>query len=344
MIFFAAGDPGGSRAIMQVILQMEKEGLPYVVLEHGYLGNELPIEARGHLCPPDKAKELVCQASAFVFGSSVSDVVPLDLARHAKKRGLPVMHILDNWSSYLKRLCTDGQPPLIPDVYAVPDAIARDMAQAEGVPGDCIAVTGHPCMGRGLPGEDAREMGAVINVAFISEPFSMVLGHDITAPNHPGFTEDAVLSAFCESMRQFGERACIHILPHPKQDLTAIRELWAACGNGLKGVIHRPGLGSRALSGMDGVAGMASILLYEAWLKGLPCLCMQPGCRTADLRRFSLLDGIFYAGEWSAMQDATARWFELCAAREAFATRPEAEIHKGSVKELISILKTIGQR
>lgn len=215
MIFFAAGDPGGSRAIMRIIMLMEKQKLDYTVLDYGYLGRELPVEQTNRKCSLEDAAGLIRKSGAFVFGSSVSITIPLELARYAKTFGVPVVHVLDNWSSYLKRLRTDGLPPLIPDVYAVPDEIAMEGAIADGVPRESIVVTGHPGMGHVIIPTEANAGRREIHVAFISEPFSLALGEDINKAGHPGFTEDAVLAAFCDTMCQFGERVFIHILPHP---------------------------------------------------------------------------------------------------------------------------------
>lgn len=344
MIICAAGDPGGSRAVMQVILQMEKERLAYIVLDHGYLGKELPKELRQYLRPWEIVSKGLREAGTFLFGSSVRDSVPLKLARQAQRSGVPVAHILDNWSAYMSRLCTDGQKPLIPDVYAVPDEIAREAAAAEGVPSHCLVVTGHPCMGRPEPLRGISKKDSIIQIAFISEPFSMIFGHDLKAPRHPGFTEQSVFAQFCDCLRPFGDTMFMYILPHPKQNAASVKDLWEDCAHGLKGRVCEAGMGSAMLGKVDGVAGMASILLYEAWLSGMPCLCMQPGSQALDLRRFALLDDIFYSDAINTMDKTVERWFARCSARMEFIPRPEAELHRRSAEKITSVLKMLERR
>ena len=55
MILCAAGDPGDSKAILPVIDELERRRVPYAVLDHGFLGRDLPERLNGRLYHETKA-------------------------------------------------------------------------------------------------------------------------------------------------------------------------------------------------------------------------------------------------------------------------------------------------
>lgn len=350
MIFCAAGDPGGSRALLPVIETLANEAMPCTVLEHGFLGTELPAAFRHRLCPPEEAEQTLERCRAFLFGSSACDTVPLTLARLADAKGIPVVHVLDNWGTYLGRLCTDGLAPLVPAVYAVLDEEARRGALAEGVPESCLVVSGHPGMAetaRVLDGLLTTRQTAFatrhgqVHIAFVNEPFASVLGTDITAPNHPGFTEDRVLAAFCQALQPMAGNIFVSVLPHPKQDEEIVNSLWQHVRGDLQGRVTPPGRGREILAEIDGVAGMASILLYEAWLCGIPVLALQPQCKLDSMRRFALLAGIDYSNDWLTVPPCIKHWLSRCAAGIVGPSRPELALHADAPMRIAKILRDL---
>ncbi|WP_051257856.1 hypothetical protein [Desulfovibrio cuneatus] len=351
MILFAAGDPGGSRALAPILHELCGSNRPFAVVNHGFLGKELPKEFIPYRIEPDAVASLMPQAQAFVFGSSVSDPYPLHLARLARSHNVPVIHVLDNWASYSARLCTDGQAMLLPDVYAVMDEDAKAAAMAQGIPEQCLAVTGHPGLAIvakhlqsslfqtqqaakahfGLPQEK-------LCLAFVCEPFHAIFGADVTAPGHPGFTDHTVLHAFAQALLPYAGTVHIALLPHPKQTTHEVATLWDATCSSLGGTVIHATQGRDVLQAVNGVAGMASILLYEAWLMGLPVLSMQPGVRLEALQRFAFLDGLCYTQNVQELPKMVANWVAQCSAQRALHPRPELALHAAAPAKLVALI------
>lgn len=343
MILCAAGDPGGSRVMLSVISELTRRALPCAVLNHGFLGRELPEQLHGCLYPEAEAEALMERAALFIFGSSATDILPLSLARRARARGLPIVHILDNWSTYRSRLETDGLEMLVPDIYTVIDKEAEAGAIAEGVPSSCMLVTGHPGLADSavklgsLLTQDRRQTAVTIDcpsdfihLAFVNEPFRAVYGNDLQVEGHPGFTEDAVLAMFTAALRPYRERVHVSVLPHPKESTDAVSALWERARDKVSGRVVTLAQSRDILGAVDGVAGMASILLYEAWLMRLPVLSLQPGCKLASLRRYASLEGIQYTDSRDCISASVSAWLTRCEVPVAPVPRPELAMHAAS--------------
>ena len=350
MIFCAAGDPGGSRAILPVILELERRNACCSILEHGFLGREIPDALRKGLCPPAEALSAIEQSKVFLYGSSAADIFPLSLARQAKNKGIPVVHVLDNWSTYAGRLATDGLEPLSPDLYAVPDGEARRGALEEGVPSSCLHVTGHPALA--APALNLREFRTKnrrlkaekrFHLAFINEPFRAVAGEDIHAPGHPGFFEDQVLPELAKSLQPHAANVFLSVLPHPKQSREEVHALWHTIRGRLQGEVSQPDQGQEFLKLVDGVAGMASILLYQAWLAGIPVLSILPECKLNSMRRFHRLEGMAHADEWQKIPDAVEKWIERCVLGDMPETRHELFFHAKAAADLATRILKLGR-
>ncbi len=334
MIFCAAGDPGGSRAVLPVVMELARRGQVCRVLDHGFLGRELPASLAALRL--SESAEFPDGAACYLFGSSSSDILPLALARTARMRSVPVVHVLDNWSGYAQRLRHDGLPLLEPDIYAVMDEDAKLGAIADGVPEQCLRVTGHPGLGE-LAGiiaarqsnraEQRQRMGLPVDkslVVFVNEPLRQVLGSDISAQNHYGFTEDRVLDLFLKQLEPFKNDIYVVVLPHPKDHADELDKLWRAVSRGVSGQVLQLPQGRTILPVADAIAGMSSILLYDAWLCGLPTLALQPGARQASIRRFSGLPGIHYIDTEEGIGLAVANW--LVEAKDNVVVHPRLEL------------------
>ena len=340
MICCAAGDPGGSRAVLASMLELERRGIACAVPEHGFLGREMPEHLRHRLFPEEEAVSRLPACKALLFGSSSTDIFPLLLARQARACRIPVVHVLDNWGGYVERLRMDGHDPLFPDCYAVMDESAAQEALEEGVPSSTLRVTGHPGLAacaedlRHIAGQDQKEQARRFGlpedkhiVAFVNEPFSAVLGADVTAPGHPGFTEDVVLAAFARALAPHAGDAYVLVLPHPKDSVASVSALWHSVRGTVSGEVLRLPFGRDAFGVIRAVAGMASLALYEAWLSGLPMLAIQPECRLSSLRRIGLLAGAHYARTWEEIVPACEAWFAQSAQTHWRAPRPELDVH-----------------
>ena len=312
-VLFAAGDVGGARALLPVMQVCADNALPFVLLANGYLAQEAPESwPRVYFCGDhrDRAMQEFLQGhdiDRLVFASSVHDTLPLRLARGAKQCGIPVMHVLDNWTGYRHRLEMDGLPALVPDVYTVMDADALQAAVGDGIEAAVLEVTGQPALAsladecRTLSTDELVErrqrLGFEQNrllLVFVSEPVAQDQGASPAAPQYRGYTEQDVLALYCRHLQPFAERVEMALLPHPRQNRHALSELWLHCRGALQGGVITGMSGREVVRLADGVAGMASILLYEAWLLGKPVISLQPGLRQDALRMLQQRQGVVF--------------------------------------------------
>lgn len=354
-VLFAAGDPGGANAVLPVAVELAARGGAVSILDHGHLGRVAP----SGLCrvdPPAAGDGMAGwlaahRVAAVCFGTSLADAVPLAVARAARAAGLPVGCVLDNWMNYRARLEVGGGDVLVPDLYAVMDDRARDEALAEGLPGGCLAVTGHPGLASlaedveaadaAWRGETRRRLGLGLAgrplLAFIGEPVSRDQGTGPETPGWRGYTEDGVLSLLCRHVRdRAGQAVDLVIVPHPRDDLERLGALWRASAAGLGGGLAPPGsTGRQIVMAADKVVGMASILLYESWLQGKPTLSLQPGLVRDDLKSVATRPGVVFVDREADAADGIARWLQATQGP----VRPDLHLHRqapGTVADWLS--------
>ncbi|ARJ64634.1 hypothetical protein WV31_02575 [Magnetospirillum sp. ME-1] len=354
LMLFAAADPGGANAILPVAVSLAGQGEEVAILDHGFLGRNAPA-GLPRLNPPgggDFGLWLdALGVGGLCFGTSLADHLPLALARAARGRGLPVLCVLDNWMNYAARLTMDGGEPLIPDIYAVMDDKARDEALAEGVPAGCLRVSGHPGLA-GLAAEAAAADSGWRNgvrdrlgfglegrglVAFIGEPVSRDQGTGPECPGWRGYTERHALSLLCRELQPWAGRLEVAIVPHPRDDVAELMDLWQTSRGALGGGLVEGVPGRRVMLAADRVAGMASVLLYEAWLVGKPVVSLQPGLVRADLGAAVRRPGIAVVTEDGQAEAAIAVWL----AEDARGLRPDCRRHGAAPARLAELMRNL---
>jgi hypothetical protein len=219
----------------------------------------------------------------------------------------------------------DGGGDFFPDIYAVMDERAMAEALADGIPAQCLRVTGHPNLGgleadwlgttQGWRDEFRHDCGLGRAgrpvVAFMNEPAAKDQGPGPDHPNWRGYTEQVALAALCRGLTLVGSDAEVAIVPHPRDDIQELTSLWDAVRDGRSGRIL-PGIsGRQAMLAFDRVAGMASIMLYESWLVGRPTLSLQPGLVREDLLSIATRPGIALARTEAAVPAAVRQWLAL---------------------------------
>lgn len=342
----AGGDPGGSRCVLAVAALLAELGDEVHVMNYGFLGREsahFPV----HLVAEDafSTQGMDC----FCYGSSSTDTYALQLSEQALVRGIPVVHVCDNWSSYRKRI-TLGDRMLAPDVYCCMDQHALQDAIQEGIPPESLVVTGQPALARDLEEASTKRHDPVLRqryarsghpvFVFVSEPYRKVMGADTARPDHCGFTEYEVLPAFADALRHICPEAFVYILPHPKHDKGEMEQLWEAVRGNLHGeVVHSP-LPRDLFAAACGFAGMGSILLYEAWVLGYPVLSLQPDCRIQGMRRFAQLEHGCYASDTQLIPQQLAIWYQRCLDGVG-PPRPEYAIHRQSTRKIAEIIHSL---
>lgn len=357
----AAGDVGGSRAILPALHELVGRGERIAILSHGSLGKEVPDDWPRVSPEQALAWGKAGSYSAFVLGTSVADQLPLRLAREAQALRLPVVCVLDNWMNYRRRLEADGHPMLIPDTYAVMDELARAEAIEDGIPSSCLRVVGQPALsslrseylicprealrrevlGRSGWGASDRKL-----LAFISEPAEADQGAHEGNPSFRGYTEKTVLELLAKCLQPYASRVQVGLVPHPREDAAGLLAVWDRCRGNLIGGRMPVKTGREATFIADGICGMASLLLYEGLLLGKPVLSLQPGLRAPHLeflRKKGLVGFVTTLGEARSSVD---EWCSRIAGRASPARapfHPEIRIHERAAKRLADIVARVGR-
>ena len=339
-VLFAAGDPGGANAVRPVALELAARGHSVSVLDHGTLPLILPSCITVHPRSED-------WGGSVCIGTSLSDTVPLGLARRVANSGGLVVAVLDNWMNYRTRLTMDGGPLLVPSHYAVMDERARDEAIADGVPATCLRITGHPNLASlaealkstspmrervrqatGL-GQGGRDL-----VVFVNEPVERDQGASPKCPGWRGYTERTALSDLAFWLPILDSQADLAIVPHPRDDAAALARMWEHIRGHCPGRVVTDCAGRDLIIAADRVVGMASILLYEAWLLGLPVFSLQPGLVRDDLLSVATRPGVKLARRLDEVSSVMAQWLAL----ERGGARPELAVHAAAPSSVADLL------
>jgi hypothetical protein len=333
-LLFASGDVGGARTLLPVIRLALRRGIAVTVLRHGHIAVE-GDPAWTWIEPADADAVLRAAApGAVIFASSVKDATALALARRAQAATIKTIHVLDSWSMYAQRMTTDGQTHFDPDAHAVMDEASAEGAVADGITPSIIHVTGQPALGafasrhdlKPAPRNDSRR-----HILFVSEP---------AAADHGaarGYTEADALEILCAALQPVADMVTLSILPHPREDAQHLRAAWLARQGKLQGtVLAQHSLGNR-LAHFDGVAGMTSILLYEAWLMGRPVLSLQPGVRLAALRQMQKRPGVTFIDSREGAQENIRAWVAGIVLGAPVALRPDAAAHDRAAENVLAL-------
>jgi hypothetical protein len=355
---FASGDVGGARAILPIIERCYNEGMGIVFSDNGHLGKEAPdywLKVASEALASKAFIETFVHHNdiqVFIFASSLKDSAALTLARQIKELHRPVIHVLDNWTSYRSRMETDGLPVFIPDHYAVMDEMAYRAAIEEGLDESTLVITGQPALanlavefaqwqtkGRELLNYNGFDPGKKL-ISFISEPVEHDQGNTPETPGYRGYTEKEVIRRFCEILQPFSEDIQIAILPHPREEPAALAELWNENKGELFGKILNLDKGRYGVFISDGVAGMGSLLMYEAWLLGKPVISIQPGLRISSLRMLQYRQDVVFADSYSRVSELLSKWVGGVIRGQKFHLRPDLSLHENAPDILCNLIKS----
>lgn len=357
-ILVGAGDVGGARAILPVLHYLKKTtDILIEIINHGYIGDHAPKSwPRADLTENEieVRKTLLAGFDAYIFGTSVHDTFALEVVHIAKELSVPVVCVLDNWMNYKRRLEMDGLPPLYPDVYAVMDDLAKKEAVEQGIPERILCITGHPGLSDladqydSYPFDDRFEILKNFGfsqekklVVFISEPAEMDQGPDLTCPRYRGYTEKTVLKSLLKYLQIFSNGIQVGIVPHPREDVSALLQIWEEGKGELQGGILSFKTGREAMFIADGVCGMASILLYEALLIGKPVLSLQPDLRLQDASFLKKKGVKAFITDKSIMRSEIQKWSESLFDYRPTSFHDDLFLHKNSPKLLGELIQTV---
>ena len=319
-----------------------------MVLRHGYIAQEVDAQWQWFAAVSVEPAELDtllddADPDVMIFASSVNDFTALSLARRAQARGVKVVHVLDNWSAYLSRMATDGLPAFSPDVYAVMDTLAAESAVAAGISSSAVQVTGQPGLSDNAqarsPPKARRSQRVDTNkkIVFVSEPIGSDQGSTDQPNSYRGYTEAEVLQLLCRALQPVADQIFLSILPHPREDEVKLTGIWEKYRRAVQGAVLPKGSTSVPVTAFDGVVGMASILLYEAWLSGRPTLSLQPGLQQHALRQIGLRPGVLLIDLPEGAEEKIQTWVEVLKIDLPVEIRDEAKAHARAPQNVLSL-------
>ncbi len=304
-IVAVGGDPGGAEALAPVLTALVAGGAavhacayrqaPAVWAARGLAAETLADTTDDAAC----AEILRGHAADFLLTATSMNGVNLEQKFTAAARvlGVPSLAVLDFWTNYRGRFAdADGALAFVPDRVAVMDTRARDAMLAEGFAPEQLVVTGQPAFDevaewrRAAPGDLRSTVRQAFGVAaaerlvvFASQPLSTLLGADVTAPGHPGYTERTVLPLLIAALetlaREIGLAMVLLVRPHPRETESD----YAALSSDAIRIVVSTAWHRRAVAlAADLVAGMNSAFLVEACQLGCATVSLQPGLRLAE--------------------------------------------------------------
>ncbi|MEM8878151.1 MAG: hypothetical protein AAGD23_09820 [Pseudomonadota bacterium] len=354
-VMFAAGDVGGARALLPVARLACQRGHTVLAMAHGVLRQE--GDEAWSWVPPGRFPQAE-NLDAMFYATSVADWTAFRFAQHARAQGVPLIHVLDNWSNYANRLLGPDSHRLVPDVYAVMDDLAAREAIASGVPADSVIVTGHPGLTKlrherhtvlegATSTEEDGSVGSQQHIMFVSEPALKDSGQ-AGRQGSRGYDEIVVshLLLRCLSLAHRPDQplARLSVVPHPREDRNGVEVRWTelasqyteTTGSMLDWQLTPPDQVRETLHGANVIVGMTSILLYEAWLLGKHAVSVQPNLQNDELRALAERDGLVFCDSEDAAIRTLPSVLSHFAQRE-LAPRPDLRLHEQASTTLLAL-------
>ncbi len=310
--------------MVPVMDECANRSFPFAVCRHGHIVTEAP--ERWEWVHPDGTTDMdnffdENGVSVLVFATSVKDRTALTLARRARECLIPTIHVLDNWTNYSLRMRMDGLPAFVPDAYTALASLSEEYRSWQD-----NAVRDAPRSGKRV-------------IAFISEPVTQDQGATPASPQYRGYTEKEVLSLLCKTMQPYSDRVHIILLPHPREDREELSRYWESARGLLEGGIVFADKGRKILFGADAVVGMASLLLYEAWLLGKPVMSLQPGLRVKPLRMLESREGVLFIDRYENIADRVNKWVSSIRPGARQTPFPELGLHKKAPENVFRLIE-----
>jgi len=360
-VLIVSGDAGGARAVIPVARKFFEEKVPFIVADNGIIDKEAPLEWPRVSIQYEGRNGLLGDIFAqhdiglVIFTTSVKDTMPLAVARLAKSKKIPVICVLDNWMNYRYRMEIDGFPAFYPDIYTVMNDHAFDEAVADGIPSYILKITGQPALAslgeefsisKKLDRDKKVETIGISPdkrlVVFISEPAAKDSGSGPENNRFRGYTEKTVLCKLCKEMQPFFGEIYLGLIRHPREERDSLSLSWQECRGRLDGGIIDAWTGREAVFLSDGVAGMTSILLYEAWLVGKPVISLQPGLIDKKLAFMSKNQGAYIVTDNDSLKGSILNWMkDVRFRRKAEIANTELEFQADAPDRILKISKEL---
>ena len=342
-ILFASGDIGGAQALLPLIDYAYNNNYDAHVLRNGYLGSKLAFDSK-YLYIDVEDSEAIIAPCFYIFTSSLIDSTPLRLGRYFASKGVKVIHVLDSWCNYAERLRVDGMSDFTPKYYTVMDDIAYKGAIRNNINSELLIVTGHTAYANMLPqtiDDSYVHLEAPINekkkILFVSEPIS----YDQPRTDkikYRGYTEFEVLDLVCSALRPYSNDIQLIVAPHPREDRSLLIDRLSKHKKSLTIILNNNHTVMGQLEKVDGVIGMASVVLYESWLLGLPTMSIQPNLLKHDLSSFRGRKQMIYVQDENKIPKSMKLFLRKITTGSKF---PQNEIianNRNSVKNIFGLI------
>jgi len=360
-VLAAAGDPGGARCLIAVLKSLENVGIDCSIVRHGFLDKEAPVRWHRESHHRAEMKGSVYQKiregnyDIFLFSGSVDDGVPLEIGHIARECGVYLVTILDSWTSYSDRLKLEGKPVLYPDLYTVIDKHSYEQAIIEGIPADALHLTGQPalfdldCRVESLEFTKREDWLSTKGLnpekktlLFISEPVESDHSSSRESGRYRGYTEKIVLQQLLNSLECFYSDLQLVILPHPRENRIQLAATWNRYRGKLDGRILQDVDTLETVFFSDGIIGMASIVLYQAWLCRKPTLSCQPNLCRQDLYFLQELDDCVFVTDPIQIDAEVKKWAkDVERGIPVVSLRKDFQIHEKAPEQISSLIQQL---
>ena len=336
-ILISACEVGSVRAVLPVCHKLFSNNIDFLIDDFGTMRDELPIIFRRFLI-----KILETEIGLFYIENAISlvlfspniDKKPILLARYADSIGIKTFFLLDYWNGYVARMCLDGGEIFQPTKYLVPDEYAAQQAKEEGIKTSIIDVSGHPdmCIEKDVKSlsVDSYVKKILLKqknkqvIIFVSEPVLKDQGSSLNEnQNFRGYTEQDCLQLLLNAVKKCVLVSYILILPHPRQNVIELKKYWSSIGGNSFGTVTDSKNGRYFLRYADKVVGMASTLLYTAWLLEKSVATVQPGLINKSLHAIGDREGVTSVNSY-ADEPKLIEWLDT----RTFPTRNEPRFEK----------------
>lgn len=339
-----ASDIGGARAIKPIIKPLLDNGLNVIIVDNGILPSlfEFPIKKINNslIASKESFKKYITDnnITTLCFGTSVHDILPITIAKWSKELGIRTICVLDNWMNYKKRLLLNGEL-ILPDIYAIMDEMAYNDAIDDGIPKEILQITGHPDLAD-ITVDASKQFKESLNIqnkkliTFILEPVLLDQGDSPSNPSYRGYTEYDIMEKFYNAILPYKDEVHIAILPHPRQEKDKLYKFWNEICKDVSWNKIEIDKGRIPVLSSDNVVGMTSILLYEAWLAGIPALSFQPNLIRDDLKTLQRREGCFCVFKDNEIENTVKKWINSSKS----ALKQDLIVHKDSISKLCNII------
>ena len=240
----------------------------------------------------------------------------------------------------------DGLPVFEPDYYTVMDKLSYDAAIKEGISKDLLVITGHTGYAN-MRQNSYPEMNINLKndldlnnnkkyILFVSEPVSSDQPQN-NQENFRGYTEKEVVYILCKSLDKYSDNIQLLIAPHPRDEIKLVNDLFYRNKRSLNIKILEKNNVSSIINNVSGVVGMASVVLYEAWLLGVPTISIQPNLIDNSLRSFNKRNGLIFIDSYLSIDKSIEKFmFKILDGRRF----PQIELMKQnrmSIKKVVDL-------